>query len=69
MKFKKKKEVFIGNLRVAVDEETENLLRAHVPVNKRITPEGLIFTTYPDGHVEVETVYEYIQGMLKEMKK
>ena len=61
----KKKEVFVGNLRVLVDEKTENFLKAKVPTEVWEN-EGHRFEKFPDGHIEVETIYEHITRMLRE---
>lgn len=67
MKFKKKKrEIFLGNLRVSVDEDTEEELRPHVLVKRRIV-NGTIFYHYADGSVEVKSFNEEIQEMIEEI--
>lgn len=65
---REKKEKFIGSARIAVDEETENFLRAFVPERTKIREDGIIITKWPDGHIEFETVYQRCIRLVKEMR-
>ena len=69
MKFnekKSKKETFIGALRVAVDEETENFLQAYAPTRMDIKEDGTVFVYYPD-HIEPTNIFELCSKMSKEI--
>jgi len=64
---KKNDESFIGALRVkAKDEETKNFLKALVP-EKKWRKEGLVFYKFPDGRIEVRTMFEEIQELVEEI--
>jgi len=70
MKFDKRKptkEVFVGSLRCDVDQDTESFLRPLIPVKTREI-DGMIFTHYPDGHVEVQSRYEKTMEMVRDIK-
>lgn len=70
MRFRKqKREVFIGSIRVNCDEETEDFLKAHVPVREWTSEDGQQhFRKWPDGRIEVESMYEYAMRLINDMK-
>lgn len=62
----KNHEEFLGTLRAKTTEETKDFLKAMLPVSRREI-DGMVFETYPDGHIEVKSKYEIIKGMVKEI--
>lgn len=70
MKFKKKpkKETFLGALRVSVDKDTEDFLRANIPTRMDIKEDGVVFVHYPD-HIEPTNIFEICSKLSKEIKE
>jgi len=70
MRFKEKKprtEKFIGNFRVIADEQTHTELNRHIRVGPSRNYDGTVFTKYADGSIEIESVYDRITNMVKEI--
>jgi len=69
MKFKKEKnEVFIGNLRVSVDSNTQENLKGHELVKRRLV-NGVFFFHYRNGTIEIKSQGEVMKEMCEEIQR
>lgn len=65
----KHEEEFVGSLRAKMTKEARAFLKPLMPERRELKDNGLIFYYYPDGRVEVRSVYDTIREMVREIKE